>query len=62
VPAHIKAAVGRNKDAAELRASHEEAVGGQRRADASLLAAYTAYIAVRVCIELACIRASCTHC
>lgn len=47
MPAHIRAAAARNKEAAELRAPHEEAVGSGKPADAALLAAYAAYIAVR---------------
>ncbi|WIA33569.1 hypothetical protein OEZ86_006693 [Tetradesmus obliquus] len=44
VPDHIKSAVERSAAAAQLRAAHEAAVGGDKAPDASLLAAYMAYI------------------
>lgn len=46
VPDHIKSAVERSASAAQLRAAHEAAVGGDKAPDASLLAAYMAYIQV----------------
>jgi hypothetical protein len=46
VPDHIKAAAERSASAAQLRAAHEAAVGGEKTPDAQLLAAYMAYIQV----------------
>jgi hypothetical protein len=44
VPDHIRKAAQRASEAASLRAAHEAAVGGERAADAGLLAAYLAYV------------------
>eukprot|EP00878_Enallax_costatus_P019725 GHUV01020818.1.p1 GENE.GHUV01020818.1~~GHUV01020818.1.p1 ORF type:complete len:482 (+),score=163.78 GHUV01020818.1:194-1639(+) len=44
VPQHIRAAAQRSSDAAQLRAAHEAAVSADKTADATLLAAYMAYI------------------
>lgn len=46
VPAHIRAAAQRSQEAADLRAANEEAVAAGKPADANLLAAYMAYIAL----------------
>lgn len=46
VPAHIQAAAQRSQEAANLRAANEDAVAPGKPADANLLAAYMAYIAV----------------
>jgi hypothetical protein len=46
VPAHIRAAAHRSQEAADLRSANEEAVAPGKPADANLLAAYMAYIAV----------------
>jgi hypothetical protein len=46
VPDHIRVAVERSAAAAQLRAAHEAAVGEDKAPDASLLAAYMAYIQV----------------
>lgn len=49
VPGHIRAAAQRSQEAADLRAANEEAVAAGKPADANLLAAYMAYIAVSAC-------------
>lgn len=46
VPPHIRSAAQHSQEAADLRAANEEAVAAGKAADANLLAAYMAYIAV----------------
>lgn len=54
VPPHIRAAAQRSQEGADLRAANEEAVAPGKPADANLLAAYMAYIAVRVGVVVVC--------
>lgn len=46
VPEHIRAAAQRSAAAAQLRSAHEVAVSADKAADATLLAAYMAYVQV----------------